>query len=472
MSRGERSSLVVSSLPGPLHALVVRARRWLFELDETALSPPRRWGVLALRFLWLVVRELFRDRLQIRAASLSFSTLLAIVPALALAFAAAKAAGVFSALRDDTLMPFLDQALGADTGEDPPGVALLRSAMLGVVALVDHTSITGLGITGTFVLLLAIWRVVRGVDESFAHVFEHRGPRRSAAQRLRAFLVVAIVTPLGLSYAVTGASLSHGGAAAFVASWIPIAWARELLFIVLPPVVVTLTLLVLYLELPDTDVRVRSAFFGAVVAGLSWYGMQLAHVRFQVGLARWNAIYSGFGAFPIFLAVIQLSWVIVLIGAQLVALHMQSASLRVLGSGARRDYETLSALGLEVAIALSRRAEPIALRPFAAELGADLATLRLVLDALEDAGIVSSIETAVAGKRYALAADPTTLRTSDVLDAVARGSEAELPWQDASPAVREALALHRRASDTSEHNVTVATLRERSGRRPTQPDRS
>jgi membrane protein len=461
MVSSARSSIAPEAIPRPIRSVILRMRSALFDLDEQKLSPPRRWLVVTGRFLWLVVRAFFRDVLQMRAASLSFSTLLAVVPALALAFAVAKATGYLAMLRDDTIMPFVEDTLGADASHDTEGVALLRSAVLGIVALVEGTSITGLGITGTVVLVVAVWRVVRGVDEAFHHVFEHRGPRRSVAQRIRAWLVVAFITPLGLSYAVTSASLSHGSAAMFVAGIVPIPWARDLLLFVVPPVVVSMTLFVLYMELPDTEVRGRSALFGGVVAGIAWYGMQLAHVRFQVGLARWNAIYSGFGAFPVLLASVQISWVIVLIGAQLVALHQHSPTLRVLAAGARRDFATLSVLGMETALVLVGRETPLPVRDIAVEVRADLVTLRVVLDSLETAGIISSIETATGGKRYLLGVDATTLRMSDVLAAIRRGPEAELPWREGSPELQRVLELHRQAGDTSEHNVTLAELRAR-----------
>lgn len=453
-------SAAVTPPARPVGTLAMRARSLVFETDEASLSPPRRWAIVSLRFLWLVVRSLISEPLQVRAASLSFFTLLAFVPGLALAFAAAKATGLLDELRDDTILPFVAETLGPDPSIDSPGVAMLRSSVLGVLALVDGTSIAGLGVTGAAVLFLSIWRLVRLVDEAFRHVFEHRGPRRSAAQRLRAWLVVALVTPLGLSYAVTSASLSHGPSATTLDAWIPVHWARDVALVVLPPVATSLTLLVLYLELPDTQVRLRSALFGAVCAGLAWYGIQIAHVRFQVGLARYNAIYSGFGAFPVLLVGVQLSWLVVLIGAQLVALHQRSPSLRVVGAGARRDFATLSALGMEVAVALAKAEGAIDARALALEVHTDLATLGIVLDSLEGRGLVSSV-LSTRGKQYVLAVDASAIRTGDVLAAVSRGPHAELPWRDASPAVQRALELHRRASDTSEHNLTVAELARR-----------
>jgi membrane protein len=455
-----RTSLGPEPIPRPVRSLLLRARAALFDVDEQSLSPFYRTLVLVGRAIWLVLRSFFRDRLQMRAASLSFSTLLASVPALALCFAVAKATGLFAVIRDETILPFIDETLGPAAAAASPGVMGLRTTAISLVSLVEGTSMTGLGVTGLVVLLLAILRVVRGVDESFRHVFEHRGPRKPPLRRIRAFVIVALVTPLGLAYAVTSASLSHGHAAALVSRWITLPMLHDGLVFVLPPLVVMLTLYVLYVELPDAPVQRSSAMFGAFGAGLAWYGAQLLHVHFQVGLARWNAIYSGFGAFPVLLASVQISWVIVLVGAQLVAMHQHSPTLRVLAGGARRDFASLSLLGMQAAVALAGHGAPVTARTLAAELKSDLVSMRLVLDALAARGIVSAVE-ASAGKHYVLTADPAALKTSDVLDAIEKDPHADLPWNDGDPVVRDALRQHRRAADLSEHNLTIAELRAR-----------
>ncbi len=455
-----RSSLAPERIPRLARSLLVRARARLFDFDEQKLSPSSRTLVLLGRALWLVLRAFFRDRLQMRAASLSFSTVLAFVPALALAFALAKATGLFATIRDDSIVPFIDQTLSPGAASASPGVAGLRSTALALLALVEGTSLTGLGVIGLAILSVAIFRVVGGVDEAFRNVFEHRGAPRSPLRRARAFAIVTLATPLGLAYAVTSASLSHGNAAALVGRWVTVPFLHDALLFVLPPLVVMLTLYVLYIELPDTHIQRSSAMFGAFGAGLAWYGVQLLHVRFQLGLARWNAIYSGFGAFPVLLASVQISWVIVLIGAQLVAMHQHSPTLRVLAGGERRDFASLSLLGMQAAVALAGHGAPVTARALAAELRCDVVSLRLVLDALASRGIVAAVD-ASAGRHYVLVSDPAALRTSDVLAAIERDPHADLPWNDADPVVRDALTRHRDAADASEHNVTIAELRAR-----------
>ena len=86
-------SLSQDTIPEPVRRGLAFVARALFELDEAKLSPPRRLVVFVLRLFWLVVRGFFRDRIQMRAASLAFGTILAFVPLAALSFAIADALG-------------------------------------------------------------------------------------------------------------------------------------------------------------------------------------------------------------------------------------------------------------------------------------------------------------------------------------------------------------------------------------------
>ncbi|UJR81553.1 Inner membrane protein YihY, formerly thought to be RNase BN [Sandaracinus amylolyticus] len=467
MPDDRRSWLTVAPLPAPLERGVAYLSRALFEIDETTLSPPRRWLVLALRLAWLTTRGFFRERLQIRAASLAFATILAIVPAAALAFAIADVLGATDLLIHDTLEPFLGQTLGdADDPTLPQGVRGLRSTLDGLFVLVRSTHVAGLGIAGLVVLVWALVRVLLGVEEAFEHVFQHRGPPRPFLRRVRAMLVVAITAPIGLTYAMTSAVLSHQTLASrVVVHVIPFPFVREVLLSVLPPLAVMLALFVLYLELPDASVRRGSALLGAALAAIGWYGIQLAHIRFQVGLARYNAIYSGFGAFPILLFSIQVSWVIVLLGAQIVAAHQDAPTLRQLARGTLRDHAERQALAVRAVIALAQRgagarSSGVALRVLAGELGVGLRPLRSVLDELAAHGLVrASLERT--DRRYALVPDPATLRASTVLDALERApGTPDLPWEESDAPIQALLVARRAAASTSSADRTISELAE------------
>jgi membrane protein len=454
-----RRSIADDPLPEPVQRALAHVGRRLFAADVRTLSPPRAALLVVLRLGWLTVRGFFRERIQMRAASLAFATVLAFVPAAALAFAVADALGATTILIEETIEPFLAETLGsADDPALPQGVRGLRATLDGLLTLVRSTHVTGLGIFGLIVVLWSIARVLIGVDEAFAHVFQHRGPPRSFARRMRAFAIVTATAPLGLTYAMSTAIVSHGHAAQLFERFVPFAPARDLLLVVLPPIVVTVALLTLYMELPDAEIRPRSAFAGAIVAALAWYALQLIHIRFQVSLARWNAIYSGFGAFPIMMLSIHVSWVIVLLGAQLIAAHQDAPSLEQLARGALRDHGERQALAIRAAIALAQRGAPIALRRLARHLGVPASELREVLDDLAAHDLVATTIDR-ADRRYSLAIDPAALSAGAVLDALERtAGEPDLPWDEANDPVRGVIVARRAAASSSGGDRTIAEL--------------
>ena len=101
------------------------------------------------------------------------------------------------------------------------------------------------------------------------------------------------------------------------------AWAKLLAF-----VTTTAGFTMVYLLVPNTRVRVTSAIIGGLFAGVLWQVAQVAHVSFQIGVARYNAIYSTFAALPVFLVWLFVSWSILLIGAELASAHAQEPAFR------------------------------------------------------------------------------------------------------------------------------------------------
>lgn len=457
---GPRLSLGPQTIPPPVRRALTRLGRALFAVDDAKLSRSAAAFVFALRLGWLVVRGFFRERLQMRAAALSFATVLAFVPAAAIAFCIADALGATELLLSETVEPFLEETLGDPADPSlPSGVRNLRATLDGLLLLVRSTHVAGLGATGLFVVAFSIHRVLRGVEEAFHHIFRHRGPRRSVARRLRAFALVAATTPLGLGYAIASAVLSHGEHAhAWLERAIPYGPARDALLLALPPLVTALALYLLYVELPDAEIRRRSAALAASIAAVAWYGVQLLHIRFQVGLARYNALYSGFGAFPTLLLSIHVSWVVVLLGAQVLAAHQNAPSLRQLAHGSPRSLAERQAVALRAAVALARAPSGILLRALAAQLGVGVAALRDVLDDLASHGLVhATVERR--DRRYVLAVEPAALAAATILDALEHApGEPDLPWDADDEPIRTLIVARRAAASSSGADRTIAEL--------------
>jgi membrane protein len=186
-------------------------------------------------------------------------------------------------------------------------------------------------------------------------------------------------------------------------------------------VLVCVALVALYALMPNVRVRAPSALFGGVVAGLLWQGLLLLHVKFQLGVANYNALYAGFAAVPIFLVWVYLSWTIVLIGAQLAASHQYEQRMKQAVRSRHVDQELKEDLAVIVAAAVARCFLEGHAPPTSLELADALAVppppVEQVLGALVRAGLL--VRVAEGGEQgYDPARDLDAVRMADLEEAV------------------------------------------------------
>lgn len=445
-------------------ALVAKARlfayRLLWEVDERSLSRPRRFILFLARLVFVSVDSFFREHLQMRAAGVAFFTLLSIVPAAALIFGLAKSLGAYDLLIDETVRPLINETFPVDTGAEH-GVHALRSTLEELIDLVAETDVFGLSAVGLFVLLLSIHRVMRGAEQSFDRIWGFEG-FRPMTKRLPGYVVVIVFTPLALTFATTITAARQGQP---VMAWLEQAveapFIVNLLVFLIPPLLIWLSLLPVYVLLPGARVRNRSAMLGALVGGLGWYGIQIAHIHFQIGVARQNAIYSGFGAFPIFLLWLHLSWVCILLGAQVAAAHQNAPTLRQLARANLTDHISRQAVALRALTVLP--AEGTRLRALGREIGVAVDPLREVLGALTDHRLLER-SGGPYDPRFAPAVNLSEVRVATVLEALGREASdgAAMPWDSAERTVTDVLRKLHSAVESSAHNRTIGELRQSS----------
>ncbi|MBX3269337.1 MAG: YihY family inner membrane protein [Sandaracinaceae bacterium] len=447
---------------GRVHALRASLHRALWEIDEASLSPPRRVIVGVARLVFVTADTFLRERLQVRAAALAFFTVLSIVPAGAFVFSIAKALGAYDLLIEETVRPLIHESFpDPDAAGTPEGVVVLRTTLDRLIDLVANTDVFGLGLVGVVVLSFTIHRVLLHTEQSFDAIWGFEG-RRNYVRRLPVYLVIVLFTPLGLVFASTITAARQGQPVmAALDAWLAVPLLVDLLVLALPPLLVWLALLPLYLLLPSARVRRRSAMLGALVGGLAWYGIQIAHVTFQIGVARQNALYSGFGAFPLFLVWLHLSWMCVLLGAQVAASHQNAPTLRQLARVNLADHLSVQAVALRAMTLLPDDPQGEALRALARDVGVAVEPLRSVLDMLVDAGLLTRRGGAY-DPRYAAAIELDTVRVATVIDALGRrDATSGMPWSQAERAVTEVLEKLHGAVESSSHNRTIGELRRR-----------
>ncbi len=458
---------VVNDAPGVVERIKARAvqirlyfYRALWEIDEASLSSVRRLILTVSRLLFVTIDSFFRERLQMRAAALAFFSLLSIIPAAALGFSIAKWLGAYDLLIAETVRPMIDESFPDTSGAGAAdGVVALRSTLEELIGLVANTDVFGLGLLGLIVLVITIQRVLRGAEQSFDAIWGFEG-RRSFMKRLPSYVIVVVFTPLALIFASTITIARHGQPAMrALEALIELPWLANVLVLVIPPILVWLAMLPVYLLLPGATVRRRSAMIGALVAGLGWYGLQILHVSFQIGVARQNALYSGFGAFPIFLVWLHLSWVIVLLGAQIAAANQNAPTLRQLARANLSDHTSVQAVALRAMTLLPSDAKGEKLRTLARQVGVAVEPLRDVLDLLARHGLLTR-RGGPYDPRYAAATDFDTIRVATVLEALGRGSaDSSMPWDAAERSVQDVLDKLHSAVESSAHNQTIGELR-------------
>lgn len=392
---------------------------WEKRIDE--LSPGLAFRYRSARIFYCTFRGLvFEESIHVRAAALTYFTVLSLVPLLAFAFAVLKGFGAYDALVEGTIRPYALQLLA---GNEP-----LRQAFDKLLEFVGQTGVTSLGFIGLLALLYAATRLLRNIEGALNEIWGATSAR-DWLQQLRDYVAIIVVTPLSLMAAVALTALGQvrdvvraAGETLGISDFMD-----RVLSIFTPLAALFVGLLFLYIVLPNATVRLRSAAVGALVGSVLWYLVLIAHVNFQLGVARFNALYSGFAAFPIFLAWQHVSWLVVLVGAQVASIHQHHKSLAKRKRLAHADQALRETICLSAALAITRaflRGEP---PPAREELSLALDSPEELIGELLDRLVANHVivKTSAPSPGYALAKPPESIRVKDVLDALRRSPELE-----------------------------------------------
>lgn len=453
---------------------ILAARQFIDEgiwRDPGDGSASRRIGLRVLRIGTMVVQGLLRTEGFIRAAALTYITVLSLVPFLALGFSVAKGLGAYEKLRGEVVKPFLDEtfptdevaapAVQADPGATPAAPTTksdsvgTRQAIEKVLEFVETTKFGNLGAIGLLFLMLAAQKLLTSIEEAFNRIWGIR-KSRSWIRKLTDYTAIIVVTPILLLVATTLGSALQTETVQGLISRLP--GAGVVMAYVVPLLVLWLGFTFLYVCLPNTKVPIKSAFVGGIVGGTLWYLFQILHVRFQVGVAGYNAIYAGFAAFPIFLAWLYSVFVIVLVGGLVAWAHehepMQSTLRRAgVESLADRELVAVRAVGI-IAAAYAEGRGLLSEDQLATRCGVPIAKLSEVLDPLVEAGLLAHVnEGRTPGWLPTRPLD--AIRVQDVLEALRgpRAKNLEVGDDVASIVDRVKVA----ASETSA-NVTLSQI--------------
>jgi len=289
---------VVKTIDQATHFVMVDI--WRIPLKD--LSPRKTFLIKQLRIIVLALRGVREDKLLLRAPALTFYSMFSIVPVAALAFGIAKGFGLemYVERQLETALAGREEVFNfvMELTE-----SFLQQAHGGTVAAV-----------GLIILLYTITMLLVNIEESFNKIWQVN-KSRTWARKFSDYFSMMFLAPLFFIMA--------GALTVFLNTQI-----QEDNGTLLNPVLLVLVQLIpylllwiiftlLYIIMPNTKVKFSSALIAAIIAGTLFQLVQWAYVAFQIGAARFGAIYGSFAALPLLLLWMQVSWIVVLFGAEL-----------------------------------------------------------------------------------------------------------------------------------------------------------
>jgi membrane protein len=377
----------------------------LFQKSRT-LGPP--WGATLrwLRYPAALVRDWFTGEISIHAMSLAYTTLLSLVPLLVFSFAILKGLGAHGDLRF-IVHEFFRPVGGAAaqlTDSVMQFVANMRGGLLGTIGLAF--------------LVYTVITTIQKVEASFNFVWRVERPR-NFSRRFTEFLGVMILGPILLAVSI---GLLGFAEHSLFAQWLhgvaQLAWLLALLGHVVPYVIVTGVFTFMYAFIPNARVEFRAAFIGGVTAGIMWALVGKVFTTVILNSSRMVAIYTGFAIVLTTLIWVYLSWLILLIGAQL-AFYLQFPQyLRHGQEGIELTCSDREHVGLSIMFLIGRDYAEGKSRWSAGRLAAEFdipgIALAPVLARLEHAGLLVATE----HEQFVPGRDPESIRLDDIVDAV------------------------------------------------------
>lgn len=283
----------------------IKSEVWLIETSQ--YHPVLGFLIRQLRIIIIAVRG-FRDhRIQLRASALTYYSLLSIVPVAAMVFGIAKGFGFDKRLENELNKMIAEREEMAD---------VLKYVLEFANSMLENINggiIAGIGL---IFLFWSVMKLLSNIENSFNVIWQIRRPR-GFARKFADYLSMMLIAPIlfFLSSTITVYLGNIAGSESVIGDNL-----GPLLMVIvklMPYLLILLLFTLLYVIMPNTKVQFKYALNAGLIAGIIFQLTQFVYIYFQVGVGRFGAIYGSFVALPLFLIWLQISWLIVLLGAEM-----------------------------------------------------------------------------------------------------------------------------------------------------------
>lgn len=389
---------------------------YIWDRDLVNASLWERGLISALRIGYLTVRDVFFDgQLNLRAMSLVYTTLLSIVPLLAVSISVLKGFGAHSYI--ETTLPALLEPLG-ERGKEISDT---------IIRFVEGINSGILGSLGIAMLLYTVISLMQKIENAFNFIW-HVSEERSFARRFSDYLSVILIGPV-LMFSAMGVTASVTNSALYqtVMSFPVLSIIFSLFELLIPYLLIIFAFTVLYIFIPNTKVKFLAALVGAMVAGLLWQTVGWLFASY-VSTANYTAIYSAFAALFFFMIWLYIGWSIMLIGG-CIAFYFQNPEYRAQnrrkhGLSNRMKEKAALIIMMKVADAFYKKQTPLNMRQLASYLNIASESLSPMIESLINSGLLVRTGDEPAG--YLPGQAPDALAVMDILNAVRSAEEDDI----------------------------------------------
>jgi membrane protein len=318
---------VLLSCPGDIHyigsfaykerdmGMLTKVKKFLqtdiWRMSLKSYPRPKSFLIRQLRTIALAIRGFDEDKCKFRASALTFYTLLSIVPIFAMMFGIAKGFGIQKRVE----VQLMEKMKGQEE--------VVKKIIDFANSFLENTKgglIAGVGI---IFLFWTIIKVLSNIENSFNEIWGIK-KSRSIGRKFSDYLSVMLICPVLLVMASSMTVAISSQVRLIIEKISFMQSIGPLIFVLLkllPYCTIWIAFTFVFIFMPNTKVSLKSGLLAGIVAGTIFQIVQWAYINFQIGAAKYGAVYGSFAALPLFLLWLQISWLIILFGAEVSFAH-------------------------------------------------------------------------------------------------------------------------------------------------------
>lgn len=380
---------------------------WSFDMNHP--GPIRRAIGNTVKVVVIAIRTFLDDKVMTKAAALTYSTLFAIVPILALIFAIARGFGF-----EKIVTNLLENGIVSQNDT----VETVMRFIDGYLQYASSGAFIGIGL---LFLLFSVYSLADGIETNLNSIW-HVKQARGMGRKITDYFSLLLLIPIGI-ICLSGLSVLTSSILSRMNGFQLLGWFSQFLVHALPYLVAGFILTGFYMFMPNTKVRFKYAIIPGFIAGCLFQLLQNLYFHGQLSLSSYNAIYGGFAALPLFLFWCNISWSIILFGCELAYVSQNNDNFNYFKepdkiSRKHQDFYCLMVISC-ICKRFNRHEPALTRKELADELQIPLRYVISALDTLQESRLLETVVGDMEkGPAYVPATDTSSLTVVKVIAAI------------------------------------------------------